>query len=92
MNNEYLITRKSIIKRNNHDGRDHSKVSSKDRPCEEAYVKDVIDYHGNIQSRYFIELNSVTELFEFERKYKVHTSLKRNKEFPNYIAIIMEDV
>lgn len=89
---EYIVTRKSIIRRNNKDGKDHSHVTKGERPCEEAYIKDIVDVDGNVQSRYFIEINSVDELFEFERKYQVNTLLRVNKEFPDYIAIVMDDV
>lgn len=92
MVHEYIITKRSTIIKNNRDGKDHSRVTQKERPCEEAYVKDIIDNEGNVQSRYFIQLETIDDLFHFEKKYQVNTLLRKNKEFPEYIAIVMDDV
>lgn len=92
MGKEYIITRRSTIVRNNKDGKDHSRVTRREKPCDEAYISDIIDVDGNVQSRYFIELETIDDLFALEKKYRLNTLLRTNKEFPDYIAIIMDDL
>ena len=57
---EYMITRASIINRCNSDGKEHFLFTEKERPCREAFLKDVKDNEvvtGNfaIPHKQFIE-------------------------------------
>lgn len=44
---EYIITRAKIVNRCNTDGKLHLMFTEKERPCEEAYLKEIRDTSGN---------------------------------------------
>ena len=88
---EYIITRASIINRCWEDGELHLKFSEKERPCQEAYLKELLDNDGNECSRYFIELNSIEEADALGDKYDVDVMISRNLDFDNFIALILYD-
>lgn len=54
---EYIITRGSIIKKCSTDGKLHLLFTETERPCREAYLKELRDTAGNLCSRYCIRLN-----------------------------------
>lgn len=51
---EYIITRASIINRCNYDGRLHLQFTEAERPCREAYLKELRDENGILCSRYCV--------------------------------------
>lgn len=89
---QYIITKKSTIIKNNRDGKDHSRVTPAEKPCANAYISDLIDVNGNTQSRYMIDLNGIGDLYNLEKENQVNTLLRKNKDFPDYIAIVLEDI
>ncbi len=88
---EYIITRASIINRCWEDGKLHLKFTEKERPCKEAYLKELLDNDGNECSRYFIELNSIEEVDALGDKYDVDVLVSRNLQFDNIIALVLYD-
>ncbi|MBQ8547463.1 MAG: hypothetical protein IJ427_03105 [Lachnospiraceae bacterium] len=88
---EYIITRVSIINRCWEDGKLHLKFTEKERPCKEAYLKELLDNDGNECSRYFLELNSIEEVDALGGKYDVDVMISRNLNFDNIIALILYD-
>ena len=88
---EYIITRASIINRCWEDGKLHLRFTEKERPCKEAYLKELLDKDGNECSRYFIELNSIEEVDALGDKYDVDVMISRNLNFDNIIALILYD-
>ena len=88
---EYIITRAKIVNRCNTDGKLHLMFTEKERPCEEAYLKEIRDTSGNLCSRYFIELNSIEEVDALGDKYDVDILVTKNMEFPKWIALILYD-
>ena len=44
---EHIITRSSIINNCNSDGKLHLLFTEEERPCSEAYLKEVYDNDGN---------------------------------------------
>lgn len=89
---EYIITRASIVNRCNTDGNYYLFFTEKERPCEEAYLKEITDIEGNKCSRYFINLNdSISELDKLGEKYNSDILVTKNADFPNYIALMIYD-
>lgn len=88
---ECIISRSSIINRCNGDGEHHSFFTEEERPCDEAYLKDIIDSEGNKCSRYFIDLDAINELDELGEKYKMDVLVTKNLDFPGYIALVLYD-
>lgn len=88
---EYIITRASIINKCWEDGKLHLKFTEKERPCKEAYLKELLDNDGNECSRYFIELNSIEEVDALGDKYDVDVLVSRNLQFDNIIALVLYD-
>lgn len=88
---EYIITRASIINRCWEDGELHLKFTEKERPCKEAYLKELLDNDGNECSRYFIELNSIEEVDALGDKYDADVMISRNLKFNNIIALVLYD-
>ena len=88
---EYIITRASIINRCNSDGKEHFLFTEKERPCKEAFLKDVKDKEGKICSRYFIELDSIEAVDKLETQYDVDVLVTRNLDFNNIISLVLYD-
>lgn len=88
---EYIITRASIINRCNHDGKLHLMFTEKEKPCEEAYLKELMDVDGNLCSRYFINLNSIEDVDLLGTKYDVDVLITRNLNFKDIIALVLYD-
>ena len=88
---EYIITRASIINRLNSDGRLHFMFTEAERPCSEAYLKELRDTNGNKCSRYFIQLNTIEDVDGLGTKYDVDVIVTRNDFFEDYIAIVLYD-
>ena len=65
--------------------------TEKEKSCEEAYIKELLDSDGNKCSRYFIDLDTITELDKLGEKYDTDVLVTKNLDFPEYIAIILYD-
>lgn len=88
---EYMITRASIINRCNNDGKLHLIFTDKEKPCEEAYLKEIKDIDGNLCSRYFIEVNSIEDAEALGIKYDVDVLITRNLDFEEIISLVLYD-
>lgn len=88
---ECIISKASITNRCNKDGKLHLFFTEKERPCEEAYLKEIIDIDGNKCSRYFIELDTILELDKLGEKYDTDILVTKNLDFPEYVAIVIYD-
>jgi len=88
---ECIISKSSIINRCNEDGELHLLFTEKEKPCEEAYLKEILDSDGNKCSRYFIDLKTIIELNELGEKYDLNIIVTKNLDFPEYIAVILDD-
>lgn len=88
---EHMITRSSIINNCNSDGKLHLLFTEEERPCSEAYLKEVYDNDGNKCSRYFINLSSIEEVDELGNKYDVDVLITRNLDFDGIISLVLYD-
>ncbi len=88
---ECIISRASIINRCNKDGRLHLFFKEKEKPCEEAYLKEILDSSGNKCSRYFVDLNTISEVDRLGEKYGLDILVTKNLDFPQYIALVLYD-
>ena len=88
---ECIISKSSIINRCNEDGEIHLLFTEREKPCEEAYLKEVLDVEGNKCSRYFIDLDTIIELDKLGEKYDTDVLVTRNLDFPEYTALILYD-
>ena len=88
---EYMITKSSLINRCNLDGALHNFFTKKERPCKEAYLKNILDKNGEECSRYFIELHSIEELDELGEKYGVDILVTRNLDFEGVVSVVLYD-
>lgn len=88
---ECIISRSFIINRCNEDGKIHLLFTEKEKPCEEAYLKELLDSDGNKCSRYFIDLDTITELDTLGEKYDSDVLVTKNRDFPKYTALILYD-
>lgn len=88
---ECIISRASIVNRCNVDGELHLLFTEKEKPCEEAYLKELLDSDGNKCSRYFIDLDMITELDKLGEKYDTDVLVTKNLDFPEYTALILYD-
>lgn len=88
---ECIITRSSIINRCNTDGELHLIFTETEKPCEEAYLKELLDSDSNKCSRYFIDLDTITELDKLGEKYDTDILVSKNLDFPEYTALILYD-
>ena len=88
---EYMITRATIINRCNNDGKLHFFFTEKERPCKEAYLKELQDNNGNHCSRYFIQIDSIEEADKLGTKYDVDVLITKNLDFDGIIALVLYD-
>ena len=89
---EYIITRASIINDCLTDGAYHLMFTENQKPCEEAYLKVIIDNDGEVCSRYFIQLeNSIDALDRLGEKYDMDVIVTKNTDFDKYIALVLLD-
>ena len=88
---EYIITRSSIINRCNSDGKEHILFTEKERPCKEAYLKELFDNDGVLCSRYFIKLDSIEEVDKLGDRYNTDVLITRNTDFDGIIAVVLYD-
>lgn len=88
---ECIISKASVINRCNRDGKLHLFFTEKERPFEEAYLKEVTDNGGNKCSRYFIDLNTVSEVDRLGEKYGMDILVTKNLDFPECIALVLYD-
>ena len=88
---EYIITRASIINRCNKDGKLHLVFTELEKPCKEAYLKELKDLDGNDCSRFFIQLGSIEDIDALGTKYDVDVLVTRNLAFEGIIALVLYD-
>lgn len=88
---ECIISRASIVNRCITDGKVHYHFTEKERPCKEAYLKDIIDNSGNPCSRYCIDVQSVKELDQLGEEYENDVLVTKNLDFSNYITLLLCD-
>lgn len=88
---ECIVSKSSIINRCNRDGKLHLFFTEKEKPCEEAYLKEVLDSAGKKCSRYFIELETISEVDELGEKYGMDILVTKNLDFPQCIALVLYD-
>lgn len=88
---EYIISRSSIINHCNTDGKLHLLFTEEERPCSEAYLKELYDNDGNKCSRYFINISSIEEADELGDKYGVDVLITRNLDFDGLISLVLYD-
>lgn len=88
---ECIISKSSIINRCNEDGEILLLFTEREKPCEEAYLKEVLDVEGNKCSRYFIDLDTIIELDKLGEKYDTDVLVTKNLDFPEYTALILYD-
>lgn len=86
---ECIITKSSIINKCNTDEKLHLLFSAKEKPCEEAYIKELSDSNGNMCSRYFIDLDTIVDLDKLGKKYDVDVLVTENLDFQGYIALVL---
>ena len=86
-----MITRASIINRCNSDGEVHLVFTEKERPCREAFLKELQDNNGKNCSRYFIELDSIEDVDKLGDQYDVDVLVTRNLSFDNIISLVLYD-
>ena len=73
----------------NSDGKEHFLFTEKERPCREAFLKDVKDNEGKTCSRYFIELDSIEAVDKLGNQYDVDVLVTRNLDFNNIISLVV---
>ena len=88
---ECIITKSSIINRCNKDGELHLLFTEKEKPCEEAYLKKLLDKDGNACSRYFLNLHTILDIDKLGEKYDTDILVTKNLDFPEYIALVLYD-
>ena len=88
---EYIITRSSIINKCNSDGKEHLLFTENERPCKEAYLKELCDNDGILCSRYFIRLDTIEEVDALGEKYETDVLVTRNSDFDGIIALVLYD-
>lgn len=88
---EYMITRASIVNRCNSDGKRHLVFTEEERPCPEAYLKELPDRDGQPCSRYFIQLDSIEAADALGEKYDVDVLISKNLDFPGIISLVLYD-
>ena len=88
---ECIISRASTISRCNRDGKLHLFFTEREKPCGEAYLKEILDSDGNKCSRYFIDLETVSEVDRLGGGYGGGVPGTRNLAFPQYIALVLYD-
>lgn len=88
---ECIISKSSIINRCNRDGKLHLFFTEKEKPCGEAYLKEILDIDGNKCSRYFIDLETISEVDGLGEKYGVDILVTKNLDFPECIALVLYD-
>lgn len=87
----YLITRASIINKCNSDGQLHYMMTEQERPCDEAYLINLLDTEGNECSRFMINLETIEDIDQLGTKYGVDVLVTRNLSFSDYIALVLYD-
>ena len=88
---EYMITRASIINRCETDGKLHLLFTEEEKPCEEAYLKELISNDGELCSRYFIQLETIEDVDRLGDKYDVDILISKNLDFSGYISLVLFD-
>lgn len=88
---ECIILKSSIINRCSKDGKLHLLFTEKEKPCEEAYLKEILDIDGNKCSRYFIDLETISEVDGLGEKYGMDILVTKNLDFPECIALVLYD-
>lgn len=88
---EYMITRASIINRCNSDGKLHILFTENERPCKEAYLKELEDNAGALYSRFFLHLDSIEEADKLGTNYDVDILISRNLDFDGIISLVLYD-
>ena len=73
------------------DGKLHDLFTEQERPCKEAYLKEIYDNNGIKCSRSFIQLGSIEEVDALEEKYDVDVLVTRNLDFDGVIALVLYD-
>ena len=56
---ECIISRSSVINKCNEDGEFHLLFTDKEKPCEEAYLKELLDSDGNTKNLDFPEYTAL---------------------------------
>lgn len=87
----YIITRSSIINRCNSDGQLHYIITEQERPCDEAFLMNLLDTEGNECSRFMIQLETIEDIDRLGEKYGVDVMVTRNNSFSDYIALVLYD-
>lgn len=62
-----------------------------ERPCREAYLKELRDENGILCSRYCIRLASIEEVDRLGSIYDANVMITRNLGFPDRIALVLYD-
>ena len=88
---EYMITRASIINRCNSDGKEHFMFTEKERPCKEAFLKELQDNDGKDCSRFFVQLDSIEAIDKLGAQYGVDVLVTRNLDFNDVISLVLYD-
>ena len=88
---EYMISRASIINRCNKDGKLHLNFTERERPCKEAYLKELKDNEGNDCTRYFIQMDSIEKVDALGTKYDVDVLVTKNLAFDGIISLVLYD-
>lgn len=86
-----MISKASIVNRCNSDGKLHMFFTEKERPCKEAYLKELPDLEGELCSRFFIELDSIEDIGALGERYEVDVLVTRNLGFDNMVALLLYD-
>lgn len=85
------ITRASIINQCNLDGKLHLFFTENERPCKEAYLRELEDNAGVLCSRFFLHLDSIEEADKLGTNYDVDILISRNLDFDGIISLILYD-
>lgn len=86
-----LLQSHLFINKCNTDGKLHLLFSAKEKPCEEAYIKELLDSNGNMCNRYFFDLDAITEQDKLGKKYDVDVLVTENLDFLRYSALVLYD-
>lgn len=85
------ITRASIINRCNLDGKLYLLFTENERPCKEAYLRELEDNAGVLCSRFFLHLDSIEEADKLGTNYDVDILISRNLDFDGVISLVLYD-
>ena len=65
--------------------------TEKERPCKEAFLKELQDNDGKDCSRFFVQLDSIEAIDKLGAQYGVDVLVTRNLDFNDVISLVLYD-